>query len=49
MALINRLVDTLLLSEFPTDRATLTRHVKKWWRPKRPWPIPEWWRRWWTP
>ena len=29
MALIDRLVDTLLLSDFPTDRATLTRHVKK--------------------
>lgn len=29
MALIDRLVDTLLLSDFPTDRAALTRHVKK--------------------
>ena len=29
MALIDRLVDTILLSDFPTDRAALTRHVKK--------------------
>lgn len=29
MALIERLVDTLLLSDFPTDRATLTQHVSR--------------------
>lgn len=29
MALIDRLVDTILLSDFPTDRPDLTRHVKK--------------------
>lgn len=27
MALIDRLVDTILLSDFPTDRAALTQHV----------------------
>lgn len=29
MALIDRLVDTILLSDFPTDREALTRHVNK--------------------
>lgn len=29
MALIDRLVDTILLSDFPTDRAALTQHVRR--------------------